>query len=309
MSNSLSDYLLRDFVVERASARLFTLGSAGGVRFPPSPRAYFHFVLAGNARIALDEVKALTELRPGDSALLLYGAGHRLCRMRPTPLLHTCEHWSDADAPAVLSLGSGTSELRVLSASVQLTRALRSAPVNRALPHLLHSAPGSAPLCEPGTLEAALRGRGAMALVAPLVQLHLTQMLRQTADEIGEVFALNYAAVDLGRLAGVVRRMRAHPEQRSTVASLAREAGWSRSTFAAKFQAYAGVGPMTYAAQTRLAQAEALLKANPTVPLWEVARRVGYDVQGSFTRAFKSKYGVSPRQFVARLQAGEPSRY
>jgi transcriptional regulator GlxA family with amidase domain len=106
----------------------------------------------------------------------------------------------------------------------------------------------------------------------------------------------------MGRIAAIVRKMREHPEKRWTVASLAAEMGCSRSSFAAKFHAYTGMGPIRFAARTRLLYAQSLLKSDPGLPLWEVAKRVGYDAQGSFTRAFKEHFGISPRGYVRELQ-------
>jgi AraC family transcriptional activator of mtrCDE len=302
MTINLSEYLLRDFVIERASAQIFQFGSVGGVRFPTSTCGYFHLVLSGKARISVDGSKEAIDLQAGQCAMLLYGVPHRVSNTHSTPLLHTCDHWPFTDSTPAMRLGSGAPEVRILSASVQLARTLLSAPVNRALPHLLYSAPDSRPLCQMTAIEPALQGSGAAALVLPLAQMYLTQLLRQATDELHEVFTLHYGAVEMGRLVAVIRRLRDHPERRWTVASLAREIGWSRSTFAAKFQAYAGIGPIKYAAKMRLTKAEAILRSDPDFPLWEVARRVGYGVKGSFTRAFKAQYGVSPSKYVSRLQ-------
>jgi transcriptional regulator GlxA family with amidase domain len=135
-----------------------------------------------------------------------------------------------------------------------------------------------------------------------LAQLHLAQVLRAVHHDFEQLMPVRLGAPEMGRIAGVVRRMREHPEKRWTVASLAREVGCSRSSFAAKFHDYTGMGPIRFAARTRLTHAQAVLKSNPELPMWEVAKRVGYDVQGSFTRAFNEQFGMSPRQYVQGLR-------
>lgn len=308
MSLTLSEYLLRDFAVEHVDSVLLELGNEGSVRFPAVPRTYFHLVLSGTARLVLEESSQLIELQAGDFALLLYGAAHTVgcVRTRRPHVLHTCDRWLEKEAPAALKLCSGPGKLRALSGCLHLTRTLRSAPVSRALPHLLRY-PAGARGADNGLfsdldqVETACRGPGASSFVFALAQLYMVQTLRQVNSDMRQEFPVQIGAPDSGRMAVVVRKIRAHPEKRWTVASLAHEVGCSRSSFAAKFQAYAGIGPIKYVARSRLNHAAAMLKGNPELPLWEVAKRVGYDAQGSFTRAFKAQFGVSPRGYVKQI--------
>jgi AraC-like DNA-binding protein len=305
---NLSEYVLRDFAVERVDAMRIELGSGTGVRFPAAPqKAYFHLVLSGTARLRLDEQSAPVELATGHFALLLYGAAHGVFQgaRRGSGIVHTVDRWETVDEPRVLALGTKASDLRVLSGRLELARVVRSAPSRRALPHLLQL---PAPLfTDLAPVEAACRGPGAAAFVFALAQMHLAQVLREVHHDFEQLMSVRLGAPEMGRIAGVVRRMREHPEKRWTVAGLAREVGCSRSSFAAKFHDYAGMGPIAFAARTRLTHAQAMLRSNPELPMWEVAKRVGYDVQGSFTRAFKEQFGVSPRRYAQNLR-GKDSR-
>lgn len=310
MALTLSEYLLRDFAVERVDAMLVDLCS-GGVRFPAEQPAYFHLMLAGRAKLLHEASGESAELNTGDFALVLYGAGHVLaCADVKRPrVASTFDNWKTGDEPFVLTVGTGLNPSRVLSGRLHLTRLLRSAPVNRALPHVLfyracgtsEAAADTAPapiFDDMAKVEAACRGRGASAFVITLVQSCFVQTLRGVHEDLRQMFPIQVGSPEAGRMAAVVRKLRAHPEKRWTVASLAQEVGCSRSSFAAKFQAYAGIGPIKFAARMRLNQAADILRANPELPLWEVAKRVGYDAQGSFTRAFKAQFGVSPRGYV-----------
>ena len=82
-----------------------------------------------------------------------------------------------------------------------------------------------------------------------------------------------------------------------TVETLAREVGLSRSSFAAKFRAQVGLGPMEYLTEIRMKYAANLLRSNTEVPLWDISRRTGYKTESSFARAFKLHFGVSPRAY------------
>lgn len=83
-----------------------------------------------------------------------------------------------------------------------------------------------------------------------------------------------------------------------TVESLAALAGVSRASLTRRFNATLGVSPMTYVTQWRLATAADLLDRSDAT-LSAIAHRVGYASPFSFSSAFKSRYGLSPRDFRA----------
>lgn len=310
MGLSLSEYLQRDFTVEQVDAMLIELGGRDQLRFPLSSRAYFHLVLSGTATLKLDDAAQPLQLQTGDMALLLYGAGHTLgvAGVKRPRCIHTFERAPPADEPRLIQSAGDAVALRVIGGELRLGRVLRSAPVNRALPQLLHYSAGASTdhagrtlLGDLSQIGQACRGAGASAFVDALVRLQLVHALRQIHDDLQQLFPVRFGTPELARVAAVVGRIRAHPEKPWTVAMLAREIGWSRSSFAAKFQAHAGQSPMGFVTRTRLSQAATLLTSHHDMPLWEVARRVGYQAPSAFTRAFKLRYGVSPRRYAAQM--------
>ena len=100
----------------------------------------------------------------------------------------------------------------------------------------------------------------------------------------------------------VVRRatesVQAAPSRDWTVDSLAALAGVSRASLTRRFNATLGVSPMTYVTQWRLAMA-ADLPDRRDATLSAIAHQVGYASPCSFSSAFKSRYGLSPRDFRA----------
>ena len=80
------------------------------------------------------------------------------------------------------------------------------------------------------------------------------------------------------------------------VESLAALAGVSRASLTRRFNATLGVSPMTYVTQWRLALAADLLDRSDAT-LSAIAHQVGYASPFSFSSAFKSRYGLSPRDF------------
>jgi AraC-like DNA-binding protein len=87
--------------------------------------------------------------------------------------------------------------------------------------------------------------------------------------------------------------------RRWTVELLARAVGLSRPVFARQFTRALGLSPMRYLTQRRMQVAAALLHGSDAA-LAEVARRVGYESEFAFNRAFKRHYEVPPGVYRQR---------
>jgi AraC-like DNA-binding protein len=78
-----------------------------------------------------------------------------------------------------------------------------------------------------------------------------------------------------------------------TVESLASKVGMSRSAFAARFAQLVEEPPLTYLTRWRMQKASRLLETSQA-GVAEVAKRVGYDAEAAFSKAFKRWIGVAP---------------
>ncbi|WP_232830466.1 AraC family transcriptional regulator [Oceanicella sp. SM1341] len=84
-----------------------------------------------------------------------------------------------------------------------------------------------------------------------------------------------------------------------TVASLAEEAGLSRTAFAVRFARLVGQTPMGYLTLWRMLwAAQRIDRAGLTIAV--AAAEVGYASESAFTAAFKRTLGQTPRRFVSR---------
>jgi AraC-like DNA-binding protein len=110
----------------------------------------------------------------------------------------------------------------------------------------------------------------------------------ENAGDTGWLGALSDA-----RISRALRAIHDEPSRRWTVADLASVARMSRSSFAERFSALVNEAPLSCQSRWRLALALNLLR-RPNARVGEVARRVGYDSDAAFGRAFKAQYGVSP---------------
>ncbi|WP_436532839.1 AraC family transcriptional regulator [Actinoplanes sp. HUAS TT8] len=135
---------------------------------------------------------------------------------------------------------------------------------------------------------------GTDAIVAALLDTLLLHILRAWLDQVpagGWALALNDAPI-----AAALRAMHLRPERPWTVASLAGEAGLSRTPFARRFTALAGQPPLTYLTWWRLTCAARLLKSSDA-PLTSIAAAVGYSSEFAFAAAFKRRFGTPPGRY------------
>lgn len=99
-------------------------------------------------------------------------------------------------------------------------------------------------------------------------------------------------------LAPALAVLHREPERNWTVAELASQAAVSRSLLSERFRTVLGRSPIRYLAEWRMHLAEELLAATDS-SVFGVARRVGYDSEEAFSRAFKRARGLSPSHWRA----------
>lgn len=114
------------------------------------------------------------------------------------------------------------------------------------------------------------------------------------------------AATD-SRIARALAEMQRRPEQRWTVASLAKLAAMSRAAFARRFVCDVGTSPLAWLTEHRLALAARRLRRTAD-GLARIADDVGYANEFAFSRAFKRCVGVAPSVFRRAGLARPPAR-
>ncbi len=125
-------------------------------------------------------------------------------------------------------------------------------------------------------------------LLQEVLKLHLSSA---PASERGFVRALGDPV-----LAPAMGLIHAGPEHKWTVAELAGRCNVSVSLLDERFRAVLGMPPIRYLTSWRMHLAQDLLSST-TLGVATVARRVGYESEEAFSRAFKRKHGVPPSQW------------
>jgi len=90
--------------------------------------------------------------------------------------------------------------------------------------------------------------------------------------------------------------MHRNPAQPWTIASLAKEAGVSRSVLAERFRHYLNEPPMAYLTRWRL-QLGAQMLGSTSYSVAQIASEVGYESEAAFNRAFKREFETPPARF------------
>lgn len=105
-------------------------------------------------------------------------------------------------------------------------------------------------------------------------------------------------------LAPALSLLHGAPDHKWTVAELASAAAVSRSLLDERFRQVLGRAPIRYLSEWRMHVAEDLL-ASTESGVATIARRVDYDSEEAFSRAFKRAHGLSPSHWrVARQTDG-----
>jgi len=147
---------------------------------------------------------------------------------------------------------------------------------------------------------------GPDAVSTRLPEMLLVEVLRQ--------HLATAPAADHGWLAGLhdpvlkpaLAALHASPERKWTVADLARKGAVSRSGLDERFRQVLGRSPIRYLTEWRMHLAEEFLTSTD-LGVAAIARRVGYDAEEAFSRAFKRHTGAAPASWRARHQLRTPA--
>jgi AraC-like DNA-binding protein len=268
----------------------------------------FHIVAAGTCwvRSADGELRQASE---GDVIVLPYGDQHAMggaTEAPETPILSLLDPPPWRTLP-VLRHGSGGPRTDVVCGYLHSDHPLFN-PALRALPPLFVVRPPEGPAARwiRSSIEYALDASAPVPTVNPtatrLPELLLTEILRQYLTTAATTDAGWLAALADPVLAPALARLHAEPARRWTVEQLAGSVAVSRSLLDERFRQVLGRSPIRYLTDWRMHLAEELLAATDA-SVGAVARRVGYDSEEAFSRAFKRTHALPPATWRDRARA------
>ena len=181
-------------------------------------------------------------------------------------------------------------------------------PLVRALPPLivlpLSRVEGLAPALTLLFGEAERLRCGQRLLADRLFEVVLIQLLRWLIDHPGEAGMPQGLLTGLSdpRLARALVALHDTPGAPWSLATMAAEAGMSRSAFAVAFKTVVGQPPAAYLADWRLSLTQSQLRQGRSVKA--IADELGYANASALSRLFSQRVGHSPRQWLEQNHDG-----
>jgi AraC-like DNA-binding protein len=263
----------------------------------------FHAVMSGSCWAELGDGSApAVRLSAGDVIILPGGVQHSLCSapgMRAEPDLSLYYRPTDRPLPFVLKTGSGEAPGGVRFVCGYLgCDAKPFNPLLDALPDVIHArgqadGVGVGQLIRMALSESKSGRDGSEIMLARLSELLFVEVLRGYVDTLVDGSRGWFSGLRDRHVGAALRLIHGRPTEAWTLDSLAREVGLSRSVFAERFTHYVQIAPMHYLGRWRLQLAARLLEL-PGVNISEVSRKVGYESEAAFNRAFKKLMGTPP---------------
>jgi AraC-like DNA-binding protein len=298
MPDPLSE-VLQDLRLSGVSYGHCELTRPWGIEFPPEKAARFHFVIAGESWLRTAALGWI-RLQAGDVVLLPQGSAHALAdtthgRLKPLAELPLEEI---GDRTYRLTEGGGGSRTIMTCCSVafeepalhpllelmpQVMLVRGAVTEDAALPMLLETMAG----------EVVAPRVGAATVLARLADVVITRIIRSWVEAQTEAPTGWLAAIrdpKIGRALAAIHRRPGHSWSVEALADVART---SRSIFSERFTAAVGVSPARYLSRWRMHLASVWLR-HDRLTVGEVAGRLGYESEASFSRAFKRLLGVPP---------------
>jgi AraC-like DNA-binding protein len=259
----------------------------------------FHIVAAGGCWIQYDGGERLWAAE-GDVIVVPYGEQHSMGGWEAAPEVPILNLF---DLPPwrtlpVLRYGAGGRRTDIVCGYLHSDHPLFN-PALRALPPIFVVRPPTGPAAAwiRSSIEYALAASSPTPSADPtatrLPELVLLETLRLHLATAPAIDTGWIAALADPILAPTMARLHAAPERRWTVAQLASSVAVSRSVLDERFRQVLGRSPIRYLTDWRMHLAEDLL-ATTGNSIASVARRVGYDSEEAFSRAFKRGHAVSP---------------
>lgn len=134
---------------------------------------------------------------------------------------------------------------------------------------------------------------GGETVITHLADILIIQAIRSWVDSAPEANKGWLATLRDDQVGSALLAIHRKPEKNWTVASLAKEAGMSRSAFSARFTNLVGESAMRYLTNWRMQLARMQLQETSD-SLSVLADRLGYQSEAAFCRAFKRVFGVPP---------------
>ena len=274
-------------------------GGTWALRFPPPQKIKLTAVVKGACWLAVDGEGAPLRLETGDVFVVPAERSFVLASDLKVRQLDGLELFTQA-ADKVVKVGIGN-DFFAIGGHVALDPD-RGNLLAEVLPPLIHVDGSSSEastirwLLDQLVKEVTANRPGAVLASRQLAQLLFVQILRFYLAASKPLTAGWLRALNDERIAPALRLMHGEPSRAWRLSELAKQVGMSRTSFALRFKANAGVAPLTYLQNLRVSLAERGLREGAML-VSELAESLGYASDSAFSNAFKRKTGMAPKHY------------
>jgi len=294
--------VLRGISLSRSFYCESTLTAPWGLENPTCSLALFHFVLQGGFWFA-HEGMAPIYVGEGDLVLLPHGLAHRLCDTPDGPTIDASSipRTQLGENASRMTLGGAGRKSFLICGGVSFEPSWH--PLVETLPRSIivsrqssTSRPWLGHLFEPLKREAGAARPGGETIITRLAEVLLLAVIRDWIETVESPSSGWLVAMRHREIGQCIAAIHAHPHHPWTVPALASKAGMSRSVFSEHFTKLCGVPPAQYVSLCRMNLAGDWLQQT-RFSIAEVADKLGYSSEATFSRAFKRSWGISPGRF------------
>jgi AraC-like DNA-binding protein len=292
------------------------LNAPWGIEFPAREEASpFYVVSRGACLLELPALDVQVDLNVGDLVMLPHGDPH-LLRDGPESTVVPFGSLSLEPDEMTLRHGKRGAETRLLVGEFLFDSPF-ARPTLSAMDRLVHikadneeDAGAVAVILKMLCREKRSSEPGSRAAGSELLKLLFIHVLRKSMAEHhkrgGSCQSNPIALMFDEDLHGITEAVHSNPERPWTVADMAARAGMSRTKFSLRFAQVAGMAPLAYLTNHRMIKAADLLEQSDAT-LGEIAERIGYGSEASFSTAFKREMGMAPGSY-RRARNESPNR-
>ncbi|WP_033342996.1 helix-turn-helix transcriptional regulator [Catenuloplanes japonicus] len=264
----------------------------------------FIAAMRGRARISADGIPEPIVVEAGDVAVINNRSWIQLESVTGDDAPRRMLREADADVLTMLGAAHEADDILV-GGHVDLNPA-GDALLTPALPPIGHiradspAAPGLRRVLEPLFEELLLERAGSAFAIRQYGQLFVLELLRAYMHQADLPPGWLRVSTD-EQLRPTLAIMHAEPAARPSLEELARAASMSRTSFAERFRAVAGMPPVAYMSRWRMMHAQRALR-DTEITISALAAHLGYLSESAFSTAFKREIGESPLRFRRRLR-------
>jgi len=263
----------------------------------------YHLLTEGRASIRLDSGQLIT-LNAGDLVMIPHGDPHIMENGRATQPIDDSEQLGEvlAQGMKLWRIGGGGEVTRVVCGYMACDPRLSQVFLSGLPPVFKISIRNDA---SGQWLEKSIRfsvdqtGRcdaGGEAVLAKLSEVLFVEALRAYITSLPPEQTGWLAGARDAEVSKALALMHQRPADPWTIASLAQQAGVSRSVLAERFRHFLGEPPMAYLMRWRL-QLGAEMMTSTNYSVAQIASEVGYESEAAFNRAFKREFALPPARF------------